>query len=288
MAELPSVARALLETIAGPESAGDYNVIYGGSRFSDYADHPRQYIEITSGPNKGKKSSAAGKYQFIGSTWDDQASKLGLTDFSPASQDAAAWNLAQEQYRRDTGRNLLSDLQAGDLSRVPSSLRSQWTSLPGGIEQGIGPGQFASAYQRALGAGAPPIMAYAPQPRNNPAAAAAANAASGQQGRGFFGNLVANVRGALPQIGMPEISPQFKNQAIGALMGSLAGRTAVIDPFIQGIFTGGGRTSTPEQRATYLAQAQNSVSQSGDTSVGNQLEAAQARASGETWRSRNA
>ncbi len=137
MAELSPYAKALLETIAGPESAGDYNVIYGGSKFSDYGDHPRTPVMITSGPNKGQYSTAAGKYQFLGSTWDDQANKLGLTDFSPASQDVAAWNLAQEEYRRDTGRSLEADLAAGDLSRVPSSLRNQWTSLPGGIEQGI-------------------------------------------------------------------------------------------------------------------------------------------------------
>lgn len=159
MAELPPEARALLETIAGPESRGKHNVIYGGSTFDDFSDHPRQYITITSGPNKGKKSSAAGKYQFLASTWDDQAKKLGLSDFSPASQDAAAWNLAQEEYRRDTGRSLLADLQANDLSRVAPSLRNRWTSMPGGIEAGITGGRFAKAYANALGSPNPAVNA---------------------------------------------------------------------------------------------------------------------------------
>lgn len=175
MAELSPVARALLETIAGPESAGDYNVIYGGSQFDSYADHPRQYVTITSGPNKGKKSSAAGKYQFLGSTWDDIAERYDIPDFSPANQDLAAWYLAKEEYRRDTGRDLEADLQAGDLSRVPASLRNQWTSMPGGIEQGINASAFANAYAQHLGQPVTPavaaINAAAPQaPVMRPAA----------------------------------------------------------------------------------------------------------------------
>jgi len=148
---IPPAARALLDAIAGGESAGAYDVIYGGSRFSDFSDHPRQFVTIQSGPNKGQKSSAAGKYQFLGSTWDEQAAKLGLTDFSPASQDAAAWNLAQEVYARNTGRDLLADLEAGDTSRVASALKDTWTSLPGGIEQGATAKDFSKSYGNALG-----------------------------------------------------------------------------------------------------------------------------------------
>lgn len=151
MAGLSSVQKALLDTISGPESKGNYGVIYGGNTFDDFSDHPRQSVLITSGPNKGKYSSAAGKYQFIGSTWDDIAGRYGIPDFSPASQDQAAWALANEEYKRDTGRDLASDLAAGDLSRVPESLKNQWTSLPGGIEQGIGKNAFANAYAANLG-----------------------------------------------------------------------------------------------------------------------------------------
>lgn len=77
------------------------------------------------------------------------------------------------------------------------------------------------------GAGAPPIMAYSAQRQPTPAAAAAANAARGQQGLGFFGNLVTNVRGALPQVNMPTISPQMQRGALTPLLGTVAGRTAL-------------------------------------------------------------
>ena len=97
--------------------------------------HPRVAEPITSGPDVGKTSSAAGRYQFIGTTWDDQAKKLGLKDFSPANQDTAAWNLAQEEYKAKTGKDLLTVLKSGDqaaISDVPSQLSGQWSSLPGG------------------------------------------------------------------------------------------------------------------------------------------------------------
>jgi muramidase (phage lysozyme) len=154
--------KALLNTIAGPESGGRYNVIYGGGKFDDFSKHPGQAVRIQTGPNAGRTSSAAGKYQFLGPTWDDQAGKLGLTDFSPANQDRAAWNLAAETYKAKTGQDLDAVLQSGDptaLANVGKVLNPIWTSLPGGIEQGTNTDRFVSTYQRALNAGASPAQA---------------------------------------------------------------------------------------------------------------------------------
>ena len=247
MAELSPVARALLETIAGPESKGDYNVIYGGSQFDDYSDHPRQPVMITSGPNKGQYSSAAGKYQFLGSTWDDIAERHNIPDFSPASQDQAAWALATEEYKRDTGRDLEADLAAGDLSQVAPSLRNQWTSLPGGIEQGINGSAFANAYASNLGS-----VPKLPQigPAGGPALNAINAAAPPTKPVGLMGAIGQGLGSLLGYAGQ-QAGPVMRSagntagQVGGNIMraanplGTVAGRTAIIDSAIKQVMTGG-------------------------------------------------
>lgn len=153
---LPGIAKAWLDTIAGPESAGAYDTLYGGTKFADFSDHPGANIPIISGPNKGKTSSAAGKYQFLAPTWEEQQAKLKLPDFSPASQDAAAWNLAQETYKAKTGKDLRQALESADdagIVEIARLLSGTWTSLPGGIEQGIDDQGFVSKYRQNLQSG---------------------------------------------------------------------------------------------------------------------------------------
>ena len=116
--------RALLDTIAigNPNKEGfwespDYNTIVGqGGKFESFADHPRVFGT--------RESTAAGRYQFTKTTWDDVVTRFNkknpdnpITDFSPVNQDKAALFLASEDYRRRTGR----DLQA-DLANPPSNM----------------------------------------------------------------------------------------------------------------------------------------------------------------------
>lgn len=153
-ASIPAEGRALLDTIAGPEAGrAGYNAKYPGGSFQGFGDHPRQASVIQNGPDAGKTSDAAGRYQFLSSTWDQEAKKKGLKDFSPANQDAAAWDLAQTTYKQQTGGDLLTALKSKDpstISGVASALSGQWSSLPGGHQPGTTSNAFTSAFQANL------------------------------------------------------------------------------------------------------------------------------------------
>lgn len=148
--------RAFLDTIASGESSGSdpYRQMYGGRHFDDFSQHPGMGHTILSGPNQGEQSTAAGRYQFLKPTWEEQAKKYGYKDFSPETQDTAAWNYANDVYKAKTGGDLAAVLQSGDagqIANVGKVLSGTWTSLPGGIEQSTGTDQFVATYQKALG-----------------------------------------------------------------------------------------------------------------------------------------
>ncbi len=125
---LPVEAQAFLDAIASAEgTGGDYNIIVGGKKFQGYEKHPNVVgLKTKAGP-----STAAGKYQITKQTWDDlQKNYPELTDFSPDNQDKAAFYLATERYKRGTkGRDLASDLAAGNTSYLRESLQSTWTGI---------------------------------------------------------------------------------------------------------------------------------------------------------------
>lgn len=121
----------VLDTIASGESSGvpgeGYNELFGGHQVGDLSKFPGVRVAIPG--QKGQFTDAAGRYQFLGPTWASQAKKLGLTDFSPASQDAAAWDLANTTYLQQTGRDLQSDAAARNVDW--QALGGQWSSLKG-------------------------------------------------------------------------------------------------------------------------------------------------------------
>ena len=88
MLELNKQRRAFLDMLAwseGTDKPGQntknrgYDVIVGGSLFSDYSDHPRKLVNL---PKLGIKSTAAGRYQLLSKWWDAYRKQLGLKDFS--------------------------------------------------------------------------------------------------------------------------------------------------------------------------------------------------------------
>lgn len=151
--------KAFLDAIAVGESGGKYDVIHGGKRITDLTRHPKERVRIGHGPNAGGFSTAAGKYQITGPTWDDYAAKAGAKDFSPGSQDAVAAAIASDRYKRATGRDLATDLASGNVSGAATALQKTWVSLPGGTEQNSASNNFYANYAKALGGNAAPTPA---------------------------------------------------------------------------------------------------------------------------------
>jgi lysozyme len=91
----------------------------GGDTFNDYSAHPDTLH------NAGAyRTTAAGRYQFVYATWEDLATKLGLSDFSPANQDLGAIELIRE-------RGALDDVINGNFDVAVQKVSNIWASLPG-------------------------------------------------------------------------------------------------------------------------------------------------------------
>jgi len=115
--------RAFLAMIAwcevGTDAASGYATLYGGGKFTSFADHPRK--AVTAGRYT---STAAGRYQALAGTWDDFCRAKGKHDFSPASQDEfCVWCI--------TRRGALADVEAGRIEQAIAKCGREWASLPG-------------------------------------------------------------------------------------------------------------------------------------------------------------
>lgn len=121
--------RAFLDLIAYAEGTANYPdsgylTMFGGRQALSYADHPRQVFPFMNKRGEQLRTSAAGRYQFLARTWDELARKLGLQDFSPASQDAACIELIRQ-------RGALADVKAGRVVDAVAKCAKTWASLPG-------------------------------------------------------------------------------------------------------------------------------------------------------------
>jgi lysozyme len=125
------------EGTAGP---GGYNQIFytaaGPNSFTDMSDHPHVAKQFKDKAGKVLWTTAAGAYQFMAAsqrpdgtwtkvdTWTGLKNKLGLPDFSPASQDRAAVELISQC-------GALADVKAGRFDAAINKCKSTWASLPG-------------------------------------------------------------------------------------------------------------------------------------------------------------
>lgn len=134
---------AMIKQAEGTAGRGDpYRVCYAYAHtIQSFNDHPAITGEWRGEPlsaamcagaglGPGCVSTAAGAYQIIKPTWVNLKKKLGLNDFSPASQDAAAVELLRQ-------RGALAYIEKGRFADAVNAARKEWASLTGaGYGQG--------------------------------------------------------------------------------------------------------------------------------------------------------
>lgn len=108
----------LLSYTEGTEENG-YHTTFGNKRIEDLSWHPNKVW----GRTGDGVTTATGRYQFLGSTWNEQAKKLGLKDFGPESQDLAAVSLIMQN-------GAAKDILNGDIDTANRKLSKIWASLP--------------------------------------------------------------------------------------------------------------------------------------------------------------
>lgn len=137
--------RALMRTISAAESntKDPYRLLYGGKRVKDLSIHPDECIRIVNGPNMDDCTTAAGRYQFLTTTWETQAQSYHPErpawyemwehpSFEPLYQDVVVHDwLADASV---WGVDISQRLEAGEVSDVLELLSGTWTSLGYGIE----------------------------------------------------------------------------------------------------------------------------------------------------------
>lgn len=140
-----NIGAMLAAIMAAEGTAGQsdpYRVCFGYSHtIVNLSEHPAITGEWTgkrlsdsmcagAGLGPGCVSTAAGGFQIIKRTWVGVRDKLGLKDFSPESQRAAAVELLRQ-------RGALGPLGRGDFAGAVQAARKEWASLPGaGYGQG--------------------------------------------------------------------------------------------------------------------------------------------------------
>lgn len=152
--------RALMRTISFSESnyLNPYHVIYSGEYVNDLSKHPNICMTIVRGPNKGKCTTAAGRYQFLNTTWAEKAAKyhphpskfLLWKDYSfePEYQDQVLYNwlMDSQAWEKDI-RELLKKNKIDDVLRM---LSPTWTSLGYGLEDNNMTKYLPKVYQKFL------------------------------------------------------------------------------------------------------------------------------------------
>jgi len=108
---------------SGEGTLGDkgYTTQFTGTQFSDMSKHPAQIRSAN-----GLSSDAAGAYQFLSTTYNPAAKALGITDFSPQSQEKVGKYLAQQ---RGMNTDIVHTDKASFLKAL-DKIAPEWASMP--------------------------------------------------------------------------------------------------------------------------------------------------------------
>ncbi len=89
------------------EDIGVYYVVYGGGHFTNMSTHPLPLAQQKKGKD-GKKHTPAGAYQIVYDTWMRLNRRGIVHDFTPVSQDRAAFQIIRDFHA-------LEDVRKGDI-----------------------------------------------------------------------------------------------------------------------------------------------------------------------------
>ena len=122
--------KALHDSIAWAEGTREYSndgydVMFSYHLMSSCSVHPNQCIDFGS-----TCSTAAGRYQFLTSTWKGAKNALNLTSFEPENQERAGQYLVSNVRHVTVPENRA--MTAAEFSNAMSKLSYEWASLPPG------------------------------------------------------------------------------------------------------------------------------------------------------------
>lgn len=115
---------AFLDTIADAEGVQyGYKTLFGNTELESLDAHPKIVKKFRTKSGKDDQTTAAGRYQFLGDTWDDLTRRLGLDSFGELNQDLGAVELIRRA-------GALDDIVEGRFEQAVSKLGGTWASLP--------------------------------------------------------------------------------------------------------------------------------------------------------------
>ena len=150
--------RTMLNLIAQTEGVKwGYNTLFGNQKIDNLSAHPNIKKQFTQTDGKVDYTTAAGRYQFLKPTWDGLAKQLGLSDFSPRSQDLGAIALLAQN-------GALPYVLKGDYQTAVKKSGGTWASLPSAPSTYAQPKRGWDFVNQRLGGQAPQVQQSRFQP----------------------------------------------------------------------------------------------------------------------------